>query len=130
MFWPVVQSSVLLGGAAAGAMWAYYKIGPKRRYKARMRDMRSLHDLLVYHLEDLSDVSFGVLVLLRVLCTACSIGRAVGHARMLCRTWHCSVHTAVPLLQPAAPQLAPACAPLRPPTAAVLPTARRRSSTP
>ena len=36
------QMSVCFGGASAVVMWLYYKIGPKRRYKARLRDMRSL----------------------------------------------------------------------------------------
>lgn len=32
------------------------QFGPKRRYRARLRDMRSLRDLLIYHLDDLDDV--------------------------------------------------------------------------
>lgn len=36
------QISLLTGSAAAALMYGYWKIGPKRRYKARMRDMRSL----------------------------------------------------------------------------------------
>lgn len=39
---PAVQISTLMGGTAAALMYGYWKIGPKRRYKARMRDMRSL----------------------------------------------------------------------------------------
>ncbi|PRW56958.1 Magnesium transporter MRS2-4 isoform A [Chlorella sorokiniana] len=56
VFWPVVQLSVLMGGVAAALMYGYWKIGPKRRYKARMRDMRSLRDLLIFHLDDLDDI--------------------------------------------------------------------------
>lgn len=56
VFWPMVQSSLVFGLAAAGTMWAYYKIGPKRRYKARLRDMRSLRDLLIFHLDDLDPI--------------------------------------------------------------------------
>lgn len=37
-----LQGSILLGASSAGLMWGYYRIGPKRRYKARLRDMRSL----------------------------------------------------------------------------------------
>lgn len=37
-----LQISTLMGGTAAALMYGYWKIGPKRRYKARMRDMRSL----------------------------------------------------------------------------------------
>jgi hypothetical protein len=36
------QGSLVLGILASGAMWTYYKVGPKRRYRARLRDMRSL----------------------------------------------------------------------------------------
>jgi hypothetical protein len=42
MFWPVVEGSVAAGLVAAVGMYAYYKYGPKRRYAARLRDMRSL----------------------------------------------------------------------------------------
>jgi hypothetical protein len=42
--------------AAAASMWLYYKVGPKRRYRARLRDMRSLRDLLIFHLDDLDDI--------------------------------------------------------------------------
>jgi hypothetical protein len=42
LFWPVVQGSVGLGVMGAGLMYGYYKFGPKRRYAARLRDMRSL----------------------------------------------------------------------------------------
>jgi hypothetical protein len=37
-----LQMSVCFGGVSAVVMWLYYKVGPKRRYKARLRDMRSL----------------------------------------------------------------------------------------
>ncbi|KAL4424906.1 hypothetical protein ABPG77_002129, partial [Micractinium sp. CCAP 211/92] len=56
VFWPVVQGSLVLGGSTAMLMWVYYKFGPKRRYRARLRDMRSLRDLLIYHLDDMDDV--------------------------------------------------------------------------
>lgn len=42
VFWPVVQGSTAAGMLLAGLMYAYYKFGPKRRYAARLRDMRSL----------------------------------------------------------------------------------------
>ena len=32
------------------------QVGPKRRYMARLRDMRSLRDLLIFHLDDLDDI--------------------------------------------------------------------------
>ncbi|PSC69475.1 Magnesium transporter MRS2-4 [Micractinium conductrix] len=56
VFWPVVQTSLAFGLACTALTYGYYKIGPKRRYKARLRDMRSLRDLLIYHLDDLDDV--------------------------------------------------------------------------
>jgi hypothetical protein len=34
----------------------YWKIGPKRRYVARLQDMRSLRDLLSYHMDDLDSI--------------------------------------------------------------------------
>lgn len=42
MFGIVVKSSVLTGLLASLLVYVYYKFGPKRRYKARLRDMRSL----------------------------------------------------------------------------------------
>ena len=42
IFWPVVQGSVAIGLCISGFMYMYYKFGPKRRYVARLRDMRSL----------------------------------------------------------------------------------------
>ena len=42
IFWPVAQFSLLTGLSGAGVMWGYFKWGPKRRYRARLRDMRSL----------------------------------------------------------------------------------------
>jgi hypothetical protein len=52
-FGGLVAGSAAAGAAVAGAFWLYYKLGPKRRYDARVRDMRSLRDLLTYHLDDL-----------------------------------------------------------------------------
>lgn len=56
IFWPVVQGSVITGLLGAGAMYTYYKFGPKRRYAARLRDMRSLRDLLYYHMDDIDSI--------------------------------------------------------------------------
>lgn len=56
IFWPVVQGSVITGLLGAGAMYTYYKYGPKRRYAARLRDMRSLRDLLYYHMDDIDSI--------------------------------------------------------------------------
>lgn len=42
IFWPVIQGSVAVGILGAASMYSYYKFGPKRRYAARLRDMRSL----------------------------------------------------------------------------------------
>ncbi|EFN55977.1 hypothetical protein CHLNCDRAFT_145324 [Chlorella variabilis] len=68
VFWPMVQSSVVFGMLASLSMWMYYKVGPKRRYRARLRDMRSLRDLLIFHLDDLDDIMecvwFGAAVVL------------------------------------------------------------------
>lgn len=50
VFMPIVGGSLSLGMVAAGGMWAYYRLGPKRRYAARLRDMRSLRDLLTFHI--------------------------------------------------------------------------------
>lgn len=49
-----------LGLASAIAAYAYYRYGPKRRYAARLRDVRSLRDLLVFHMEDLEEVVDGL----------------------------------------------------------------------
>ena len=38
----VVKCSLVTGLLVSSLMYAYYKFGPKRRYKARLRDMRSL----------------------------------------------------------------------------------------
>ena len=56
VFWPVVQGSVTTGLVCAGLMYTYYKIGPKRKYTARLQDMRSLRDLLSYHMDDLDAI--------------------------------------------------------------------------
>ena len=56
LFLPVVQGSMLAGVLAAGTMWLYYRWGPRRRYQARLRDMRSLRDLLVFHMDELDDI--------------------------------------------------------------------------
>lgn len=56
MFWPVVQGSTAAGIGLAGLVYFYYKLGPKRRYAARLRDMRSLRDLLFYHMDDLDAI--------------------------------------------------------------------------
>jgi magnesium transporter len=56
IFWPVVQGSLITGLFGAGAMYTYYKYGPKRRYAARLRDMRSLRDLLYYHMDDIDSI--------------------------------------------------------------------------
>ena len=56
MLWPVAQSSLLAGIGMATLVYAYYKFGPKRRYQARLRDMRSLRDLLIFHLDDLDEI--------------------------------------------------------------------------
>ena len=44
------------GFSMAAFMYFYYKFGPKRRYAARLRDMRSLRDLLFYHMDDLDEI--------------------------------------------------------------------------
>lgn len=38
----VVNCSMGTGLLMGGMVYVYYKFGPKRRYKARLRDMRSL----------------------------------------------------------------------------------------
>lgn len=42
LFWPVVQYSMLFGGTTAGGFYFYFRFGPRMKYQARMRDMRSL----------------------------------------------------------------------------------------
>lgn len=42
LFWPIVEASLLMGGTGTACVYLYYKVGPKRRYTARLRDMRSL----------------------------------------------------------------------------------------
>lgn len=56
IFWPIVQASAVMGASAGGLLYGYYRFGPKRRYKARLRDMRSLRDLLMFHMDDIDDV--------------------------------------------------------------------------
>ncbi|RMZ53651.1 hypothetical protein APUTEX25_003185 [Auxenochlorella protothecoides] len=56
MFMFVVNCSMGTGLLMGGMVYVYYKFGPKRRYKARLRDMRSLRDLLVFHMDDMDDV--------------------------------------------------------------------------
>jgi hypothetical protein len=56
IFWPIVQGSLAVGGITAGSIWGYFKFGPKRRYQARLRDMRSLRDLLYFHMDYLEEV--------------------------------------------------------------------------
>ena len=56
VFMPIVGSSITLGMLAASGMYAYYKVGPKRRYQARLRDMRALRDLLSFHVDDLESI--------------------------------------------------------------------------
>jgi hypothetical protein len=56
LFWPVVQGSVTTGLVCAGLIYTYWKIGPKRKYTARLQDMRSLRDLLSYHMDDLDAI--------------------------------------------------------------------------
>lgn len=56
VFWPVVQGSVTTGLVCASLIYTYWKIGPKRKYTARLQDMRSLRDLLSYHMDDLDAI--------------------------------------------------------------------------
>lgn len=56
LFWPVVQGSIATGVMLGSLVYMYYKFGPKRRYAARLRDMRSLRDLLAYHMDDLDAI--------------------------------------------------------------------------
>ena len=56
MFWPMVQGSVASGILVSSMIYTYYRYGPKRRYAARLRDMRSLRDLLSYHMDDLDAI--------------------------------------------------------------------------
>ena len=56
LFWPVVQGSIATGLFCGSLVYLYYKFGPKRRYAARLRDMRSLRDLLSYHMDDLDAI--------------------------------------------------------------------------
>lgn len=56
LFPVVVQYSLFFGIATAASFYMYYKYGPKRRHSARLRDMRSLRDLLMFHLDDLDAI--------------------------------------------------------------------------
>jgi len=56
LFWPVVQGSLFVGLGVTLVLYTYYKFGPKRRYAARLRDMRSLRDLLFYHMDDMDSI--------------------------------------------------------------------------
>lgn len=51
-----VRTPAVLASLHCHACAGYPCCSPKRRYKARLRDMRSLRDLLIYHLDDLDDV--------------------------------------------------------------------------
>lgn len=60
LFPTVVQLSIISGVGVASIFYLYYRFGPKRRYQARLRDTRSLRDLLMFHLEDLDDILLAV----------------------------------------------------------------------
>jgi magnesium transporter len=60
LFPMVVELSMLAGVGVASIFYLYYRFGPKRRYQARLRDSRSLRDLLMFHLEDLDDILLAV----------------------------------------------------------------------
>lgn len=53
MLWTVAQGSIGGGLALAILMYLYYNVQPTRLYSERLGDMRSLRDLLFYHMDDL-----------------------------------------------------------------------------
>jgi len=56
LLWPVAYSSVGVGMLTGAVLYSLYRLNPRKSYSARLGDMRSLRDLLFYHLDDLDAI--------------------------------------------------------------------------
>ena len=56
MLWPVMEISLGVGSVTAVLLYAFFRFNPTNTYASRLSDMRSLRDLLFYHMDDLDQI--------------------------------------------------------------------------
>lgn len=56
LLWPIAYSSIGVGMLTGVVLYSLYHLNPRKSYSARLGDMRSLRDLLFYHLDDLDAI--------------------------------------------------------------------------
>ncbi|KAI8104648.1 hypothetical protein M9434_003201 [Picochlorum sp. BPE23] len=56
LLWPMMTASLGFGSATAVLLYVFFRFSPTNTYASRLSDMRSLRDLLFYHMDDLDQI--------------------------------------------------------------------------